>query len=108
MFGHLAAGNDRLEEDHLVILDERHETGVTLDIDDEDALPRILLLIWVLNRVEQTAARQVENNVLERDAALLFKPFVLIDVLFVSLHDAKTSQRVRFGNSIFSTAERNC
>ena len=38
----------------------------------------ILPLIGVLDRVEQTTVRQMEDNVLKRNATLLLQPFVLL------------------------------
>ena len=55
----------------MLVLDERHQVYVVLALDDEDALAGVPVGIRVLEDVEQIAPLDVENDVLEPDAALL-------------------------------------
>jgi Asp-tRNA(Asn)/Glu-tRNA(Gln) amidotransferase C subunit len=67
----LPARNDRLQEDRLLVLDERHLAHVVLAPDDEDALAGVTILARVLQDVEQVATLDVEDDVLEPDATVL-------------------------------------
>jgi hypothetical protein len=71
LFRHFATGNDGLKKDPPVILHEWHEARVTFDIHNEHPLPWVLPLIGMFNGVEQTSLRQVEDNILKRDATFL-------------------------------------
>jgi hypothetical protein len=61
----------------VLILDERHQKHVVLASDDEDALAAVTLGVRVLQDVEQAASLDVEDDVLEPDAALLAELRVL-------------------------------
>jgi hypothetical protein len=53
----------------VLVLDERHQ--VVLASDDDDALASVTLWVRVFQNVEQVAAFDVEDDVLEPNAALL-------------------------------------
>jgi hypothetical protein len=71
VFGRLPAGHDRLQEDRLVVLDERHEVHELIATHHEDALAGVALGVRVFQDVEQVTAFDVEHDILEADAALL-------------------------------------
>src|SRR6188472_3372997 len=48
--------DDRLQEDRVLILDERHQIHVALAADDEDALTAVTLGVRVLQDIEQIAS----------------------------------------------------
>ena len=54
----------------MLVLDERHQVHVVLAPDDEDALAGVTVRVRVLQDVEQVATLDVEDDVLEPDAAL--------------------------------------
>ena len=54
----------------MLVLDERHQVHVVLALDDEDALAGVTIGVRVLQDVEQVAALDVKDDVLEPDAAL--------------------------------------
>src|SRR5258708_102601 len=65
----LPAWDDRLQEHRVLVLDERHQVHVVLALDDEDALAGVPVGVRVFQDVEQVATLDVENDVLEPDAA---------------------------------------
>ncbi len=100
-----------------VMLDVEHylRDAIKAREDDPDNLPDFFrcaiasgrgpgksALVGMLDRVEQSTMRQMEDNVLERDATLLSQPFVLLIAPVVWLHDANISRCVHFGNTHFS------
>jgi hypothetical protein len=66
----LPTRDDRLQEDRVLILDERHEVHAVVALDHEDALAGVTLGVRVLQDIEQVAALDVEDDVLEPNAAL--------------------------------------
>src|SRR5207245_9614921 len=90
----LPTRNDRLQEDRMLVLDERHEVRVVLVSDDEDALARVALGIRVLQNVEQVATLDVEHHVLESDAAVRPELRVFGLVPGEVLHRPSVAQRV--------------
>jgi hypothetical protein len=54
----------------VLVLHERHQVHVVLAPDDEDALAGVTVRVRMLQDVEQIAALDVEDNVLEPNAAL--------------------------------------
>jgi len=54
----------------VLILDERHQVHIVFASDEEDALAAITVGVRVLQDVEQVAALDMEDDVLEPDAAL--------------------------------------
>src|SRR5882672_7753277 len=66
----LPTRDDRLEEDRVLILDERHQIHVVLSSDDENALAAVTLGVRVLQDIEQVASLDVEDDFFEPDAAL--------------------------------------
>jgi hypothetical protein len=64
------ARDDRLQEHRVLVFDERHEVHIVLAPDDEDALAGVTVRVRMLKDVEQFAALDVEDDVLEPDAAL--------------------------------------
>src|SRR4051794_41047345 len=66
----LPTRDDRLQEDRMLVLDERHQVHVILTLDDEDTLARVTLGVRVIEDVQQVPALDVEDDVLEPDAAL--------------------------------------
>ena len=58
----------------MLILDKRHEVHVVLTPDDEDPLPGVTVGIRVFQNVEQIAALDVEDDVLEPDLAIARRP----------------------------------
>src|SRR5436309_15872982 len=87
----LPTRDDRLQEDRVLILDERHQIHVVLSSDDEDALARVTLSVRVLENVEQVATLNVEDDVLEPDAALRLELRVLRVVPAEVLHRLQNS-----------------
>jgi hypothetical protein len=67
----LPARDDRLQEDRVLISDERHQIHVVLAPDDEDALAGVTVRVLMLQDVEQVATLDVEDHILKPDAALL-------------------------------------
>jgi hypothetical protein len=55
----------------------------------------------MFDRIEQSTVRQMKDNVLKRDVALLPKPDILFIAPVVRLHEMNISRCVRFGNSFF-------
>src|SRR5215203_3828670 len=66
----LPTQDDRFQEDRVLILDERHQIHVVLASDDEDALAAVTIGVRVLQDIEQVPSLDVEDDVLEPDAAL--------------------------------------
>ena len=66
----LPARDNRLQEDRVLVFDERHEVHVLLATDHEDALAGVTVGVRMFQDVEQAAALDVEGDVLEPDAAL--------------------------------------
>src|SRR5688572_14799458 len=66
----LPARDDRLQEDRVLIFDEGDEVYVVLAPNDEDALAGVTVGVRVFQNVEQVATLDVEDDVLEPDAAL--------------------------------------
>jgi hypothetical protein len=66
----LTARDNRFQEHRELVFDERHEVYVVVPLDDEDALAPVTLWVRVLQDFEQVAALDVENDVLEPDAAI--------------------------------------
>ena len=54
----------------MLVFDERHQVHVVLAPDDEDALAGVTAGVRVFQNVEQITALDVEDDVLEPDAAL--------------------------------------
>jgi hypothetical protein len=54
----------------VLVLDERHQEYVVLALDDEDALAGVPVGVRVFQDVEQVATLDVEDDVLEPDAAV--------------------------------------
>ena len=54
----------------MLVFDERHQVHVVVAPDDEDALADLTVRVRMLQDVEQVAALDVEDNVLEPNAAL--------------------------------------
>ena len=61
---HLSIGNDRLEKDRLVILNEGDQIDVPLHGNDEYPLSRVSRRIMMLDRVEQVALSNVVDDLL--------------------------------------------
>jgi hypothetical protein len=66
----LPARDDRLEELRVLVLDERHQVHVTLATDYEDTLAGVTVGVRTFQDVEQVAALDVEDDVLEPYVAL--------------------------------------
>src|SRR5260221_8638175 len=73
----LPARDNRLQEHRVLVLDEGHQVHVVLPLDDEDALASVTVEVRVFQDVEQVATLNVEDNVLEPDAAIRFELRVL-------------------------------
>src|SRR5215471_10134767 len=73
----LAARDDRLQEDELLVFNKGHKIHIVVATHHEESLTRIPLPIRVLDDVEHVAALDVEDHVLESDAALGFQLVVL-------------------------------
>jgi hypothetical protein len=58
----------------VLVLDERHQVDVVLARDDDDALPGVTVGVRRLRDVEQVPMLDMEDEVLEPDAAL-FRSF---------------------------------
>jgi hypothetical protein len=54
----------------MLVLDERYQVHVVVALDDEDTLTTVALGVRVFQNVEQITALNVEDDVLEPDAAL--------------------------------------
>jgi hypothetical protein len=61
----LPARDDRLQQDRLVILDERHEVHVVLASDNGDALAGVAVGVRVFQDVQQVATLDMEHDVLD-------------------------------------------
>jgi hypothetical protein len=61
----------------VLVLDERHQVHVVLALDDEDALAGIRVGVRVFQDVQQIATLNVEDDVLEPDAAVRLELRVL-------------------------------
>ena len=57
----LPTRDDRLQEDRLLIFDERHQIRVVLTPDDEDALAAVTLGVRVLQDIEQVATLKLSH-----------------------------------------------
>ena len=66
----LPARYDCLQEDRVLVLDERHQVHIVLPPDDEDTLASVTAGVRMFENVEQVAPLDVEDDVLEPDAAL--------------------------------------
>ena len=66
----LPTRDDRLQEDRVLILDERHRIHAVLASDHEDALAAVTLGVRVLQDIGQVASLDVEDELFEPDAAL--------------------------------------
>src|SRR5215510_3309964 len=73
----LPAWNDCLQENRVLVLDERHQVHIVLALNDENALACVTLRIRVLQNVEQVPTFDVEDDVLEPDAAVRLELRVL-------------------------------
>jgi hypothetical protein len=58
----LPTRDDRLQEDRVLILDERHQIHVVLASNDEDALAAVTLGVLVLQDIKQVASLDVEDD----------------------------------------------
>jgi len=61
----------------VLVLDERHQVHVVLALDNEDALAGVPVGVRVFQDVEQVAALNVKDDVLEPDAAVRLELRVL-------------------------------
>lgn len=61
----------------MLVLDERHEVDVVVPADDEHSIARIAVRVVALEDVEKVAALNMENGVLESNAAARPEPVVL-------------------------------
>ena len=75
----------------MLVLHQRHEEHVVVPLNDEDALASITGRIGVLQDIEQVAALDVEDDVLEPDAALRPELRVLRVVPVEVLHPPQRS-----------------
>jgi hypothetical protein len=73
----LSARDDRLQEHRMLVLDERHQVHVVLALDDEDALAGVPVGVRVFQDIEQVTTLDVEDDVLEPDAAIRLELRVL-------------------------------
>src|SRR5437868_2874838 len=73
----LPTRNDRLQEDRLLVLDERHQVHVVVALNHEDALTTVTVRFRVHQDVEQVATFDMKNDVLEPDAAVRLELRVL-------------------------------
>ena len=87
----LPTRDDRLQEDRVLILDERHQIHVVLSSDDENALAAVTLGVRVLQDIEQVASLDVEDDFFEPDAALRPELRVLRVVPVEVLHRLQNS-----------------
>jgi hypothetical protein len=90
----LPARDDRLQENRVLVLDERHQVHAVFAPDDKDALPGVSIRVRVLQDVEQVAALDVEDDLLEPDAALRPELRVLRVVPIEELHRDLASHTV--------------
>jgi hypothetical protein len=58
----LAARNDRLQEDRLLVFDERHEVDVILALNDEDALANVAVGVRKFQDIGDVAALDVKRR----------------------------------------------
>ena len=72
----------------MLVLDEWHQKGITVDVDNEHPLVWILILIGMIEYVEQTNVRYTIDHVLERDASYLSKPLSLLVIPVEQFHEA--------------------
>src|SRR5258705_2282822 len=87
----LPAWDDRLQEHCVLVLDERHQVNVVFALDDEDALAGVPVGVRVFQDVEQVATLNVEDDVLEPDAAIRLELRVLRVVPGEVLHSYQRS-----------------
>src|SRR5713101_1683435 len=73
----LPTRDDRLQENRVLIFDERHQIHVVLSSDDENALAAVTLGVRVLQDIEQVASLDVEDDFFEPDAAIRLELRVL-------------------------------
>lgn len=73
----------------MLVLDKRHEEPVVVALNHEDALTAVTVWVRVLQDVEQVAALDVEDDVLEPDAALRPELRVLRVVPVEVLHSSE-------------------
>jgi hypothetical protein len=55
----LPTRDDRLQEDRVLVLDERHQVHILLASDDENTLPGVTVRVRVLEDVEQVPTLDV-------------------------------------------------
>jgi hypothetical protein len=77
MSGGLLARDVRLQEHRVLVLHERHQEHVVVTLDDEDSLVGVPIGALVFQDVEQAAALDVEDDVLESDGAIRLELRVL-------------------------------
>ena len=72
----------------MLVLDEWHQKGITVDVDvdNEHPLVWILILIGMFEYVEQTFVRYTIDHVLERNASYLSKPLILLVIPVEQFH----------------------
>src|SRR2546425_6975041 len=87
----LPTRNDRLEEDRVLVVDERPQVHVVLALDDEDALAAVTFGVRVREDIEQVATLDVKDDVLEPDAAIRPELRVLRVVPGEELHGPQNS-----------------
>ena len=87
----LPTRDDRLQEDRVLVLDERHQVHVVLALDDEDALASVTVRVRVLQDIEQVASLDVEDDFFEPDVALRPELRVLRVVPVEVLHRLQSS-----------------
>ena len=75
----------------MIVFHERHQIHVVLSSDDENALAAVTLGVRMLQDIEQAAAFDVEDDLLEPDAALRPELRVLRVVPVEVLHRLQSS-----------------
>ncbi|MDZ7853203.1 MAG: hypothetical protein U5L98_11310 [Halomonas sp.] len=77
-FGRFPARNDRFQKNLILRLHEGDQIGIPLYLNHMDLLARIPFLIRMLERVQDTPYRDMQNYILERDIPFLLEKPVLL------------------------------
>jgi hypothetical protein len=73
----LPTGNDRLQDDQLVVFDEGNEVHVVVTLYDEDPLTAVSFLVGVFKDVQRMSSFDEEDDFLEPDGSLGLQCLVL-------------------------------
>jgi len=74
--------------------------SIAFHVDDEETLPTISFLVWVLDDVEETAVSEVIDDLLKRDATVVPPRIVLVRVPVESFYGAIILRWAPCGNEL--------